>query len=125
MEEKKPEAKTFEFKEADEQMEKQIEENIKEHIAPEKPQEKKSFFKKIKPELPKRFKKQPQKIGAPLPNRKDRFKRFFQECKRVLRVTKKPDKQEFLTIVKVSALGMAVIGVIGFLISLAKELLFR
>jgi len=52
-----------------------------------------------------------------------KLKRFGKECRRVLKVTKKPDKQEFITIVKVSALGMAIIGVIGFLISLIKELL--
>jgi protein transport protein SEC61 subunit gamma-like protein len=46
------------------------------------------------------------------------------ECKRVLRVTKKPDKQEFTTIVKISSIGMAIIGVVGFLVHFAKELLF-
>ncbi|MBW3019124.1 protein translocase SEC61 complex subunit gamma [Candidatus Woesearchaeota archaeon] len=117
MEEQKPEeAKTYEFK-ADEK----LNEEIKEQITEKK--EKKSWFKK--PELPKKLVKQPANIGQPLPSKKQRIKRFFQECIRVLRVTKKPDKQEFLTIVKVSALGMAVIGVIGFLISLAKELMFK
>ncbi|OYT32910.1 protein translocase SEC61 complex subunit gamma [Candidatus Woesearchaeota archaeon ex4484_78] len=52
-----------------------------------------------------------------------KLKRFIKECRRVLKVTKKPDKQEFLTIVKVSALGMAIIGIIGFLIHMIKELL--
>ena len=121
MPEENNEAETFEFK-ADEQ----LEENIREHIEPEQPKEhsKKSFFSKFKPELPKKLVKQPAQIGAPL-GKKARIKRFFMECRRVLRVTKKPDKQEFMTIVKVSALGMAVIGVIGFLITLAKELMFK
>ena len=120
MEENKPEeAKTYEFKADD-----KLNENIKEHIAPEK-KKKKSWFKKVKPELPKKLVKQPANIGQPLPSKKQKIKRFFQECVRVLRVTKKPDKQEFVTIVKVSALGMAIIGVIGFLINLAKELMFR
>jgi protein transport protein SEC61 subunit gamma-like protein len=121
MDEQKPEeAKTYEFK-ADET----LDESIKEQIKEEPKKEKKSWFKKFKPELPKKLVKQPANIGQPLPSKRQKFKRFFQECRRVLRVTKKPDKQEFLTIVKVSALGMAIIGIVGFLISLAKELMFR
>ena len=53
------------------------------------------------------------------------FKDFLIECQRVLRITKKPDKQELKTIVKVSGLGMLVIGLVGFLIHLAKELLVK
>ena len=49
---------------------------------------------------------------------------FAKECKRVLKVTKKPTKEEFKTIVKVSALGMAVIGLIGFMVLLIKQTLF-
>ena len=52
-----------------------------------------------------------------------RFKDFAQECKRVLKVTKKPSKFEFKTIVKVSGLGMAIIGIIGFLIHFIKMLI--
>ena len=53
-----------------------------------------------------------------------KFKSFINECLRVLRVTRKPDKIEFKTIVKVSGLGMIVIGLIGFMITMIKELLF-
>lgn len=53
-----------------------------------------------------------------------RFKEFVTECKRVLRITKKPDKEEFKTIVKISGLGIIIIGAIGFLVSFIKELLF-
>ena len=53
-----------------------------------------------------------------------KLKRFWIECKRVLRVTKKPDKQEFKLVVKISALGMAIIGVVGFIIHFIKELIF-
>lgn len=53
-----------------------------------------------------------------------KFKSFVKECVRVLKVTKKPDKTEFMTIVKMSALGMAVIGLIGFSISMLKALVF-
>ncbi len=75
-------------------------------------------------ELPKKLVEEPQKIGAPTPSRFDKLKSFILECKRVLRVTKKPDKQEFATIVKISALGMGIIGIVGFLIHFVKELLF-
>ena len=135
------------FKDPEEQMEKQVEENIEEHVAPQPKEEvkepvvekkeepiktetkeekpKKSFFSRFKrPELPKKLVKQPQRIAGPTPSKTSKLKSFWIECKRVLRVTKKPDKQEFTTIVKVSALGMAIIGVIGFLISLLKELFF-
>lgn len=51
-----------------------------------------------------------------------RLKSFTNECKRVLKVTKKPNSLEFKTIVKVSGLGMLVIGLIGFLIQIIKQL---
>ena len=53
-----------------------------------------------------------------------RFKRFIRECIRVLKVTKKPDKFEFKSIVKASALGMAIIGGIGFIIHMINALIF-
>ncbi|MEK6949360.1 MAG: protein translocase SEC61 complex subunit gamma [Nanoarchaeota archaeon] len=53
-----------------------------------------------------------------------RFKSFIFECVRVLKVTKKPDKEELKTIVKISGLGMLLIGLIGFLITLVKQLFF-
>ena len=45
-------------------------------------------------------------------------KSFFMKCKRVWLALKKPTKEEFKTITKVSALGIAVIGFFGFLISI-------
>ena len=53
-----------------------------------------------------------------------RFKSFINECIRVLKVTRKPSKEEFRTIVKVSGLGMILIGLIGFIITMIKQLLF-
>ena len=50
-------------------------------------------------------------------------KSFFTEAVRVMRVTKKPNMENFKMIVKVSALGMVVIGFIGFLISFVGTLL--
>lgn len=45
-----------------------------------------------------------------------KLRSFYKKCVRVLRVTKKPSNQEFKTIVKVSGLGILVIGALGFLI---------
>ncbi len=52
-----------------------------------------------------------------------KLKSFILECRRVLRITRKPTKVEFKTIVKASALGMAIIGALGFLIHIIKQLL--
>ncbi|MBI1970991.1 protein translocase SEC61 complex subunit gamma [Candidatus Woesearchaeota archaeon] len=45
-----------------------------------------------------------------------RLKNYITECIRVLKVTKKPNSMEFKTIVKVSALGISLIGLVGFLL---------
>jgi protein transport protein SEC61 subunit gamma and related proteins len=50
-----------------------------------------------------------------------KFKRFIKESVRVLRLTKKPNKTEYLTIVKVTGLGIAIIGAIGFIIFLLRQ----
>jgi len=51
-------------------------------------------------------------------------KSFFLKCKRVWIILKKPSKKEFETIAKVSAVGILIVGTIGFLISMIMELLF-
>ncbi len=53
----------------------------------------------------------------------DKLKSFSRECMRVLKITKKPDKDEFNAIVKVAGLGMIVIGLIGFIIQLVEYVL--
>jgi protein transport protein SEC61 subunit gamma-like protein len=53
------------------------------------------------------------------------LKEFIVECKRVFQVTKKPTKDEFKTIVKVSGLGILLIGVIGFIIMIINQLVFQ
>lgn len=54
-----------------------------------------------------------------------KLKSFFLECVRVLKVTKKPSGPEYKAIVKVSALGIAIIGLVGFVIQMIRQLLFR
>ncbi len=58
------------------------------------------------------------------PTWKTKVKSWLKECWRVLKVTKKPGNDEFKTIVKVSGLGIAVIGLLGFLINMMKQILF-
>jgi protein transport protein SEC61 subunit gamma-like protein len=57
------------------------------------------------------------------PTRTHKIKAFCEECRRVLKVTKKPSNIEFKTIVKVSGMGMAIIGVVGFVIHIIRELM--
>ena len=47
-----------------------------------------------------------------------KLKTFILECKRVWTVTKKPGKVEFMSIVKVTGIGVLIIGLIGFIISM-------
>ena len=54
-----------------------------------------------------------------------RLRNFYNESMRVLRITKKPDKFEYTTIVKISGLGIAAIGLLGFIITLMKELITK
>ena len=54
-----------------------------------------------------------------------KLKSFIGECIRVLKVTKKPDAAEFKTIVKVSGLGILIIGLLGFAVQMVKLLFFR
>lgn len=69
----------------------------------------------------------PPQTVEPAPELKEpsKIQRYIQECLRVLKVTKKPTMQEFKTIVKVSGLGMLLIGLIGFAINLVKELFLK
>lgn len=63
----------------------------------------------------------PQTIEGP--TRMQKIKHFFAEYWRVLIVTKRPEKQEYFVILKVSLIGIAVIGVLGFIIQMLWQLL--
>ncbi len=52
-----------------------------------------------------------------------KLKSFAIQSRRVLKITKKPSREEFKVIVKVSGIGIAVIGAIGFLIHLTWKLI--
>lgn len=51
------------------------------------------------------------------------IKKFIGESQRVLKVTRKPSKEEFLTVVKASGIGILVIGGVGFIIYLITQAL--
>jgi protein transport protein SEC61 subunit gamma-like protein len=50
------------------------------------------------------------------------LKSFTAKCRRVWMILKKPSREEFLKIAKVSAVGIIIIGLIGFAISLVMKL---
>ena len=47
---------------------------------------------------------------------------FLKQCKRVLRVARKPDREEYFQFSKLTALGIAIIGVMGFIFVLVATL---
>ncbi len=48
----------------------------------------------------------------------ENLKIFSMKSKRVWHALKKPTKHEFISITKISAIGIAILGVLGFLISI-------
>jgi protein transport protein SEC61 subunit gamma and related proteins len=56
-------------------------------------------------------------------SRTQKLSRTFKEYKRVLKITKKPDKTEFWNIVKITGLGILFVGLIGFVIVSLKTIL--
>ena len=46
------------------------------------------------------------------------MRKFLSNCKRVLRVARKPDKDEYLQVAKITGLGILLVGFIGFIIML-------
>ncbi|MBU2503505.1 MAG: protein translocase SEC61 complex subunit gamma [Nanoarchaeota archaeon] len=51
----------------------------------------------------------------------ENIKNFIAKSKRVWLVLKKPSKNEYTTIAKVSAIGILILGVLGFLISIIMK----
>ena len=49
--------------------------------------------------------------------------KFIIDSKRVLKVSRKPDRQEYFELAKISALGVLVVGAIGFVIVLLGSLI--
>ena len=51
----------------------------------------------------------------------DEVKEFLDECKRVWLVLRKPTKDEYLAVAKVTALGICLLGVIGYIIHVPAQ----
>ena len=51
------------------------------------------------------------------------IKNLMDRMRRIFLVSSKPDKQEYRQIVKITGLGVAVIGIIGFVIFLIVQLM--
>ncbi|ADL57864.1 protein translocase SEC61 complex subunit gamma [Methanothermobacter sp. KEPCO-1] len=54
---------------------------------------------------------------------RDSVLNFIKQSKRVLKVSKKPTRDEYLNVSKVTGIGIILIGVIGFIISIIAQLL--
>ena len=53
----------------------------------------------------------------------DKLNGFIGQCKRVLIVANKPDLEEYKSYIKISALGIAIIGVVGFGIFMVVQII--
>ncbi|MGB9937650.1 MAG: protein translocase SEC61 complex subunit gamma [Methanobacterium sp.] len=53
---------------------------------------------------------------------KETTSQFIRQCRRVLHVSKKPDREEFQNLAKITGIGIIIIGAIGFAISLIAQL---
>ena len=56
-------------------------------------------------------------------NVQESFNKFVKDSKRVLKVSKKPYKQEYFELAKVTSLGVVIVGVIGFVVFLLGALI--
>lgn len=52
-------------------------------------------------------------------------KSFYEKCVRVWHILRKPTRKEFETIVKAAAIGILVIGALGFLIQLSMKIFVK
>jgi len=49
-------------------------------------------------------------------------KSFYVKCRRVWSALKKPSRKEFGQVAKISAIGIAILGILGFIISLIMKI---
>ncbi|MDI6724890.1 MAG: protein translocase SEC61 complex subunit gamma [Methanobacterium sp.] len=47
---------------------------------------------------------------------------FIKQCRRVLYISKRPDREEFQNVSKITGIGIIIIGTIGFIITLIAQL---
>ncbi len=51
------------------------------------------------------------------------MRKFLHNCKRVIQIAKKPDKTEYMLVVKVTGLGILLVGFVGFVILLLSQII--
>ncbi len=51
-----------------------------------------------------------------------KLKSFVAKCKRVWLILKKPTKKEFIMVAKISAIGILIFGLLGFLVSIIMKI---
>lgn len=56
-------------------------------------------------------------------NVQEEFNKFIKDSKRVLKVSRKPDANEYVELAKVVSIGVLIVGVIGFIIVLLGSLI--
>ena len=54
---------------------------------------------------------------------KEKFSNFVESSRRIFTVSRKPDKKEYNVMVKITGIGIILIGVIGFIMALVFILL--
>lgn len=62
-------------------------------------------------------------MASKQPGMKDKIKEQLKKYKRVLIVTKKPDRTEFSQIVKITGLGIVIIGFVGLIVQAVFQFL--
>jgi protein transport protein SEC61 subunit gamma-like protein len=55
---------------------------------------------------------------------KEKIVSFWGQCVRVWHLLKKPSKEEFLAVSKISAIGLGLIGLLGFLITIIMTYIY-
>lgn len=55
---------------------------------------------------------------------KESIRGFLKQCERVLRVSKKPDSEEYKTVAKVTGVGIIIIGLVGFIVGILAQVIF-
>lgn len=53
-----------------------------------------------------------------LPDFREWIARFFESSKRIYIVSKKPDSKEYSTMAKVTGIGIILVGIIGYIVTL-------
>lgn len=56
---------------------------------------------------------------------KENLKSFFMQCVRVWHLLKKPTSEEFKAVSKISAIGLGLIGLLGFLITIIMVFTYK